>query len=90
MAALTMAGLSARNAGGTKNVLAGVMNASAVVMFIASPELHWKQALVLAVGAVIGGLLGTWALRRVNEKALRVAIVAIGVALTVGLFLKPL
>ena len=90
MAALTMAGLSARNAGGTKNVLAGVMNASAVVLFITSPELHWLQAGVLAVGAILGGLAGTWALHRVNEKALRVAIVAIGVALTIGLFLRPL
>jgi uncharacterized membrane protein YfcA len=90
MAALTMAGLSARNAGGTKNVLAGVMNASAVVLFLASPELHWLQAGVLAVGAIIGGLAGTWALHRVNEKALRIAIVCIGVALTVGLFLRPL
>ena len=90
MAALTMAGLSARNAGGTKNVLAGVMNASAVVLFITSPELHWRPALALAAGAVIGGLLGTWALRRVNEKALRVAVVCIGVALTVGLFVKPI
>jgi uncharacterized membrane protein YfcA len=90
MAALTMAGLTARNAIATKNVLAGVMNASAVVLFLASPQLHWLQAGVLAVGAVIGGLLGTWALRRVNEKALRVAVVCIGVALTVGLFLKPL
>jgi uncharacterized membrane protein YfcA len=90
MAALTMAGLSARNAGGTKNVLAGVMNASAVALFIASPELHWLQAAVLAVGAILGGLAGTWALHRVNEKALRVAIVGIGVALTVGLFLRPL
>lgn len=90
MAALTMAGLSARNAGGTKNVLAGVMNASAVVLFITSPELHWLQAAVLAVGAILGGLAGTWALHRVNEKALRVAIVGIGIALTVGLFLRPL
>jgi uncharacterized membrane protein YfcA len=90
MAALTMAGLSARNAGGTKNVLAGVMNASAVALFLTSPELHWLQAGVLAVGAILGGLAGTWALRRVNEKALRVAIVCIGVALTVGLFLRPL
>jgi uncharacterized membrane protein YfcA len=90
MAALTMAGLSARNAGGTKNVLAGVMNASAVVLFLTSPELHWQQAAVLAVGAILGGLAGTWALHRVNEKALRFAIIGIGVALTVGLFLKPL
>jgi uncharacterized membrane protein YfcA len=90
LAALTMAGLSARNAGATKNVLAGVMNASAVVLFLASPQLHWLQCGVLAAGAIIGGLLGAWALHRVNERALRVAIVCIGVALTVGLFLKPI
>jgi uncharacterized membrane protein YfcA len=90
MAALTMAGLPARNAGATKNVLAGVMNASAVLLFLGSPELHWAQAAVLAVGAVLGGLAGTWMLHRVNEKALRIAIVCIGVALTIGLFLKPL
>jgi uncharacterized membrane protein YfcA len=90
LAALTMAGLAARNAAGTKNVLAGVMNASAVVLFVTSPDLHWREALVLAVGAVIGGLLGVWALRRVNERLLRIAIVAIGLALTVGLFIKPL
>jgi uncharacterized membrane protein YfcA len=90
LAALTMAGLSARNAGATKNVLAGVMNASAVLLFLTSPELHWLQCAVLAAGAIIGGLLGAWALHRVNEKALRVAIVGIGIALTVGLFLKPI
>jgi uncharacterized membrane protein YfcA len=45
---------------------------------------------VLAVGAILGGLAGTWALQRVNEKALRIAIVCIGVALTAGLFLRPL
>jgi hypothetical protein len=90
LAALTMAGLAARNAGATKNVLAGVMNASAVVLFLTSPQLHWLQCAVLAAGAIIGGLLGAWALHRVNEKALRVAIVGIGIALTVGLFLKPI
>ena len=90
MAALTMAGLPTRNAGATKNVLAGVMNASAVVLFLASPLLHWKEALVLGAGAIVGGLCGSWALHRVNEKALRIAIVCIGVALTIGLFLKPI
>ena len=34
MASLTMAGLAVRNAGATKNVLAGVMNASAVAIFV--------------------------------------------------------
>jgi uncharacterized membrane protein YfcA len=90
LAALTMAGLPTRNAGATKNVLAGVMNAAAVLLFVTSPEVHWLAAVVLGVGAVLGGLLGSWALHRINEKILRMAIVAIGVCLTVGLFAKPI
>lgn len=90
MAALTMAGLPTRNASATKNMLAGVMNASAVMLFVTSPQLHWLEAVVLGVGAIIGGLLGSWALYRVNEKLLRIGIVCIGIALTIGLFVKPI
>lgn len=90
MAALTTAGLSIRNASATKNVLAGVMNASAVALFLGSPQLHWHEALALGVSATIGGLVGSWALQRVNEIALRVLVVGIGGALTVGLFVRPI
>jgi len=90
LAALTLAGLATRNAGATKNALASVMNAAAVVLFVASPQVHWTQAVVLGAGAIVGGLAGTWALKRVNEKALRVAVVCLGVALTVGLFVRPI
>lgn len=90
LAALTVAGMPTRNAGATKNVLAGIMNASAVALFVLSPEVHWLQAVVLGVSAIVGGLAGAWALHHVNEKALRIAIVALGVALTVGLFLRPI
>jgi hypothetical protein len=90
LAALTLAGLATRNAGATKNALASVMNAAAVVLFVMSPQVHWLQACVLGGGAIVGGLAGTWALRRVNEKVLRIAIVCVGVALTIGLFVRPL
>ena len=90
IAALTMAGLPARHAGATKNVLAGVMNASAVALFVTSPQVHWRQALVLGTAAVAGGLVGAWALQRVNETWLRVFVVCIGLALSVGLFLRPI
>ena len=88
LAALTAAGLQVRNAGATKNVLAGVMNASAVVVFVFAPDVAWLKAAVVCVGAIGGGLIGAWALRRVNERLLRVGVVAIGVVLTVGLFLQ--
>ena len=90
LAALTMAGQSTRAAGGTKNALAGVMNASAVVLFVASPQVHWIPACVLGAGAIAGGLAGSWALKRVNEEALRIAVVCLGGALTAGLFLRPI
>jgi uncharacterized membrane protein YfcA len=90
IAALTMAGMPTRNAGATKNVLAGVMNASAVVLFITSPQLHWREAIALGTGAIVGGLLGSWALHWVNEKLLRIVVVCIGIFLTIGLFVRPL
>ena len=89
MAAFTLAGLPARRAGATKNVLAGVMNASAVALFVFSPAVHWLAALLLGVGAVIGGLAGVWILKRIDERVLRIFIVMLGAALTIGLFLRP-
>ncbi len=86
MAALTMAGLAVRAAGATKNVLAGVMNASAVALFVFSPDVHWPQVAFAAAGASLGGWAGALMLRRVDEKALSVGVVAIGAALTIGLF----
>jgi len=88
LAALTLAGLPVRNAGATKNVLAGVMNASAVLVFVFSPDVHWVPAAAVCVGALAGGQVGAWMLKWVNERALRVVVVGIGAALTVGLFLK--
>ena len=86
MAALTMTGVAVRNAGAAKNILAGVVNASAVAIFVFSRDVHWLQAIITALGASFGGWAGALMLRRVNEKLLKLAVVAIGVALTIGLF----
>ena len=88
VAALTFAGQGARVASATKNVLAGVMNASAVLIFLFSPDLHWHEALATSFGAIIGGVLGARALHHIDEKLLRVLVVTIGAALTIGLFYK--
>ncbi len=88
LAALTLSGLALRNAGATKNVLAGVMNASAVLIFVFSRDVAWKQVAVVAIAAIAGGQLGAYALNRVNEKLMRVCIFTLGIALTVGLFLR--
>jgi uncharacterized membrane protein YfcA len=87
LAALTAAGLGVRVAGATKNVLAAVMNASAVAIFLVQAHmLPWLLIACVAIPAIVGGQVGAHLLHRVNEKVLRIAIVCIGVALTVGLF----
>jgi uncharacterized membrane protein YfcA len=88
LAALTLAGLAVRNAGATKNALASVMNASAVLIFVFSGHIHWLDAAVVAAGAIGGGWIGAWALDKVNERLLRIGVVIIGVALTIAMFLR--
>ena len=89
LAALTIVGQSQKAAYATKNVLAAVMNASAVAIFAFSRDVHWLQAAALSIGAVVGGLFGAWLLKRVDQRALRVVVVVIGALLTVGLFVRP-
>jgi uncharacterized protein len=86
MAALAMTGIAVRNAGALKNILAGMANASAVLIFVFSKDVHWLQALVTAAGASVGGWAGALMLKSVNERLLKLGVVAIGVALTIGLF----
>ena len=88
LAALTLAGLAVRRAGATKNVLAGVMNASAVAIFAFSSDVQWRAALAVAVGAIAGGQLGAWMMLRVDERKLRMGVVGIGVVLTVAMFVR--
>jgi hypothetical protein len=88
LAALTAAALPVRNAGATKNVLAAAMNAAAVAVFVFTPHIPWLRVAVTAAGAILGGWLGALALRRVNEKIIRGFVVVLGIALTIGLFIR--
>ncbi len=88
LAVLTLSGLTLRNAAATKNMLAAVINSSAVAIFAFSHDVEWKSAGVVAVGAISGGQLGAYALNKVNERLLRICIVCLGAALTVGLFVR--
>jgi uncharacterized protein len=88
LAVLTAAGMEFRSAGATKNVLAGVMNATAVALFAFSHDVRWLYASVLAVGSIIGGQVGAYLLMRINVTLLRVFVVFIGTLLGIGLFIR--
>ena len=81
LAVLSAAGLAIRAAGATKNMLAGAMNASALAIFVFSPQVHWPQAAIVCAGSVGGGYAGGLIVNKVGEKALRLLVVLIGLGL---------
>ncbi len=88
LAALTLARMPVRNAGGTKNVLVALANIAAAVVFALSGAVAWSHALAIGIGAMAGGYAGARALKVLPERALKIGVVAIGLALTAGLFLR--
>ena len=88
LAALTAAGMAVRNAGATKNMLASMSGATSVLIFVIETRFDWRMVLYFAVAAIAGGQLGVYLLRRINDRLLCIGITAIGIALTIGLFLR--
>jgi uncharacterized membrane protein YfcA len=62
-----------------KNVFAGLVNATAALLFIVVADVAWAAAGLIAIGATVGGLLGARIGRRLPPAVLRVVIVVIGV-----------
>jgi uncharacterized membrane protein YfcA len=69
---------------GTKNVLAGLVNAVAAVVFIVVAEVDWAVAALIAVGAVVGGQVGATVGRRLPPLVLRMVIVTVGLVAVVA------
>ncbi|MGK5522830.1 sulfite exporter TauE/SafE family protein [Micromonospora sp. URMC 107] len=72
---------------GVKNVLAGLVNGVAAVLFVAVGTVAWQPALLIAAGSVAGGLVGGRWGRRLPPVALRATIVVVGLAALVNLLL---
>lgn len=68
-----------------KNVLAGLVNLVAAVIFILVAEVRWDLAAMIAIGAIAGGLLGARIGRRLPPNVLRGVIVVVGVIAIVTL-----
>jgi len=80
-------GVTMRVAGATKNVLAAVMNASAVAIFVFSPKSNGSLR-QFTVQARSWEASSAPHVRKVNERVLRLLVVLIGLTLTVGLFVR--
>ncbi len=84
LAALGMLGLeSIHRMNGVKNFAAVCINGVAALTFVALGRVRWPLALLMAVGAVLGGWIGAGAAKRLGEGRVRALVVAIGIAIGV-------
>ncbi|HET8614579.1 MAG TPA: sulfite exporter TauE/SafE family protein [Actinomycetales bacterium] len=73
---------------GLKTVLAFVVNAVGVVVFLASGQVRWVLAAVLVVASYVGGLLGARVARLLSPALLRASVVALGAVVGVVLLVR--
>lgn len=88
MAALVIAGTSnLHQANALKNVTISAISLLAVVVYAASGLVAWEAALVMAVGATIGGFVGGRVARSLPQQGLRWVVIVMGLFLTGYYFL---
>ncbi len=68
-----------------KNVLAGLVNGVAALVFLVATHIDWGAAGLIACGAVLGGQLGARIGRRLPPWGLRLVIICVGVVALVKL-----
>jgi hypothetical protein len=73
---------------GLKNILAVIINGIAAAYFISVGLVIWSDALIMAFGAIAGGIGGTGIARRLGQTAVRRIVVTVGFAMALSLMFK--
>ncbi len=73
---------------GLKNLLAVAINGIAIAYLVFTDLIRWDDALLMAVGAIVGALIGAFTARRVGQGAVRHVVVVVGLAMAVSMFLR--
>jgi uncharacterized membrane protein YfcA len=73
---------------GLKNVMVGIANGVAAILFTIVAHVAWDAAALIAVGSIAGAQLGARYGRRIPDGSLRWTVVTVGVAVAIVLYLK--
>lgn len=73
---------------GMKSLLATVCNGVAIVTFVLAGAVVWPQALLMTIGASIGGYAGAHYAQKMDARIVRAFVVAVGIALTAWFFYR--
>lgn len=89
LAALALVGMeNIHSMNALKTLLASCINGVAVITFIIAGAVVWPAALLMIVGAVIGGYGGAYYARKIDPRWVRLFVVIVGFSMTVYFFIK--
>ena len=77
-----------RRLNAAKGVLSLIISAVTVVVFAIGAPVDWLAVALLAPTTLVGGFIGAKLAGRVSELALRVAVVVVGLAVSIYLFVR--
>ena len=73
---------------GLKNLCSFVVNFVAAIYFVSAGLVHWPEALVMMAGSIAGGYCSAGVARRLGRQFARRAVIAIGLVITISLFIR--
>jgi uncharacterized membrane protein YfcA len=86
LTAFGMADIHEMNA--LKTLLSSATNGVAVIVFIASRAVYWPQALVMILGAALGGYFGAHYSLRLPRNWVRTFVIVVGCGMTIYFFVR--
>jgi uncharacterized membrane protein YfcA len=84
LAAMGMTDIHDMNA--LKVVLGGVINGVATITFVITGAIVWPQAIVMTVGAILGGYFAAHYAQKLPQSWIRAFVILVGAAMTVYFF----
>lgn len=84
---LAMSSMDVQSASGVRLVCATSVNLLAVVIFAVKGAIVWNPGVPMLIAGVAGGYLGARVMRRLSERAVRIAILVYAWGLTVYFFI---
>lgn len=89
LASLSVMGLrDIHRMNGLKTILATLINVIAFVFFALKGLVVWHLAVLMALGALIGGYGGARLAKRVDQRYIRAFVIVVGLVVSVWLFVK--
>jgi len=71
-----------------KTVLSSTTNGLAVIAFIVARAVYWPQAIIMLIGAILGGYVAAHYAQRLPQNLVRGFVISLGIVMTIYFFVK--